>query len=37
MNRIFLIIGLILASSHTLAASYDKADTLVDLVTKDDP
>ena len=37
MNRIFLIIGLILASSHTLAGSDDEAETFIDLIIKDDP
>ena len=37
MNRIFLIIGLILASSHTLAGSDDKAETFIDLIIKDNP
>lgn len=34
MNRIFLIIGLLLTSSHTPADSYDKADTFIDLIAK---
>ena len=37
MNRIFLIIGLILASSHTLAGSDDETETFIDLIIKDDP
>ena len=37
MNRVFLIIGLIFASSHTLAASDDKTDEPVDLIIKDNP
>ena len=35
MNRIFLIIGLLFTSSHTLADSDDKADTFIDLIAKD--
>lgn len=34
MNRIFLIIGLLLTSSHTPADSDDKADTFMDLIAK---
>ena len=36
MNRIFLIIGLILASAHTQAGSDDEAETFIDLIIKDD-
>lgn len=37
MNRILLIIGLILASSNTLAGSDKKAYELVELIIKDNP
>ena len=37
MDRIFLIIGLILTSSHIPADSDDKADPLIDLIAKDHP
>jgi len=37
MIRIFLIIGLILTSSHILADSDDKADNPIDLIFKDHP
>ena len=37
MNRIFLILGLVLTSSHTLAGPDEKADTPIDLIVKDHP